>query len=91
MPAAREIESKSMLNTAIAPEKLGTVLLDQKAAFPYVLYQYIFFVLDNMKLPHLILEALHMLHVDNKASITLYGVTGLFIQILKGIRQGCPL
>ena len=63
------LELQALLNTLLNPVSPGIVLLDQKAAFPSVLHQYLFFILEAMKLPASIVDAIRFLYRDNVAFV----------------------
>ena len=67
------------------------IFLDQKAAFPSLRQDYLMFVLEQLGVPSHILAAIRSLYSKNRAHIKLFGMTDEFIDIGRGIRQGCPL
>ena len=68
----------------------GALYIDFKAAFPSVRHRWIKRVLRAMGLPSPIIHILNELYTNNLAEIYLRGPTACFIEILSGIRQGCP-
>ena len=89
--AVLALEAAGIASTIEDPEDPGLVFLDQRAAFPSVARNFLFWVLRRMGIPEFILVAVLALYSDNIAVVR-FGASRAFTFVMEqGIRQGCPL
>jgi hypothetical protein len=69
----------------------AAILFDFKAAFPSLAHDFIFLVLEKMKIPAHIITAIRRLYEDNIMNVCFGKQVHCFIAILAGIKMGCPL
>ena len=67
------------------------LLIDIKAAFPSVAWDWLWNVLDVMNCPGWLKHAVKALYIDSTAQLAVGGLRGLDINISSGIKQGCPM
>ena len=89
--AVLAIESSAIASTIDDPEDGAMVFLDQRAAFPSVARNFVFFVLQAMGVPKFIINAIKKLYDNNWAQVSFGNSEVVEFQMLQGIRQGCPL
>ena len=70
---------------------LAHILMDIKAAFPSVLWYWVFFVLDKMCCPWWLVNAIKAFYHGSSVSLSLGSTVGLGFQATPGIKQGCPM
>ena len=89
--AVFQVEGGGIAATWCDPEASALVFVDQKAAFPSAAHNYLFWVLEKMRLPRPLLAALWLLYQRCFGVIRFAGAAELTIAIRRGIKQGCPL
>ena len=67
------------------------IFLDQKAAFPSIARNYMFWVLEKMMIPSHIIAAIKLLYENNTAVVKFGNSKEVTFEMQQGIRQGCPL
>ena len=65
--------------------------MDTKKAFDTINHEYIFEVLERIGLPSWVVQLVRGLLQEVKVSPVLGGDTGVWINITRGVKQGCPL
>jgi hypothetical protein len=65
--------------------------MDIKAAFPSVLWSWVFYVLDKMCCPRWLINAVKALYNGSSVSLSLGSTVGPGFQVTSGIKQGCPM
>jgi endonuclease/exonuclease/phosphatase family metal-dependent hydrolase len=68
----------------------GTILFDFASAFPSIGHSFIFAALQRLGVPNQILTAIRKLYSQCAANILIGGCNNIEIQVLAGIKQGCP-
>ena len=67
------------------------MFLDQEKAFDRVSRDYLHRVLEKVNYPPLIRNAIHAMYARTTSNITINGQLSRTINLLSGVRQGCPL
>ena len=67
------------------------LLIDIKAAFPSVAWDWLWHVLDLMECPEWLVCAVKALYIGSSAQLAAGGLRGVLISITSGIKQGCPM
>ena len=70
---------------------LALLLIDSKAAFPSVAWEWLWNVLELMDCPEWLVCAVKALYIDSSAQLAAGGLRGMTICISSGIKQGCPM
>ena len=65
--------------------------MDIKAAFPSVLWSWVFFVLEKMGCPRWLVNAVKALYRGRSVTLSLGSTVGPGFQASSGIKQGCPM
>ena len=73
------------------PKDLAVILFDIIAAFPSLSHMFIFMTLVHRGLPPALVEFIRKLYDDVFSSFTVGDAPAMFIRIMAGIKQGCPL
>jgi hypothetical protein len=66
------------------------LLFDIAAAFPSLAHQWLFVVLQKMRIPRFMIHCIRALYRNGFAEMVLLGQRWGHLPILSGIRQGCP-
>ena len=85
------LESWALTYSVSAPASAGNILLDQKAAFPSIAHEFLFFVLLEIGIPGVIVNAIRLLYDNNEAIVSFLGCRTDRVLLRRGIKQGCPL
>ena len=67
------------------------ILMDIRAAFPSVLWSWVFFVLEKMGCPWWLINGVRALYEGSSVSLSLGSLAGDGFRISSGIKQGCPM
>ena len=70
---------------------LAQILMDNKAAFPSVLWSWVFFVLEKMGYPWWLVNAVKALYHGSSVALSLGSTAGPGFLLSSGINQGCPM
>ena len=86
-----DIEAKAIQFLITTYMGAGIVLLDIKQAFPSLAREFLFWVLQSMGFPAWFLDVLKEIYRYNVHGVILNGKAHCFINVLSGVKQGCPL
>ena len=86
-----ELEARIMKELYTGARCPVLLLIDIKAAFPSVAWDWPWYVLDLMKCPEWLIRAVKALYIDSTAQLAVGGLRGVLISITSGIKQGCPM
>ena len=67
------------------------ILMDIKAAFPSVLWSWVFFVLEKMGCHWWLANAIEALYRGSSVTLSLGSTAGPGFLLSSGIKQGCPM
>ena len=85
------LESWAMSYAVSAPASAGLILLDQKAAFPSIAHDFLFFILLEIGIPQFIVNAIRILYANNEAIVNFLGCRSIRVSLQRGVKHGCPL
>ena len=86
-----ELEARIMKELYTGARCPALLLIDIKAAFPSVAWDWLWHVLDLMVCPEWLVCAVKALYVGSSAQLAAGGLRGVLISITSGIKQGCPM
>ena len=73
-----------------AHRKACLVLFDVERAFPSLFLEFIFRILEGMRMPEWCLRALKAAYRSQRMAFELSGFRGEWFSLTRGLRQGCP-
>ena len=85
-----DIEAAGMIAQILHPTDPGLIMLDFGAAFPSLLHEWLFFVLESMHIPANLLAFLRGIYSSGPSWVVHRGMRHGAIFIRRGSRQGCP-
>ena len=86
------LEAKLGIQNAIESYTTGAFLMfDWEKAFDRVDRSWIFQIMDKMNFGSSFIKAIQILHTDSTAVIQVNGHLSDLIQVISGVRQGCPI
>ena len=86
-----ELEAQTIRNLIMGARNPSMFLMDIKAGFPSVAWDWVWWVLGEMECPALLIRAAKALYGGSTAQIAVGGMRGVVIAISSGIKQGCPM
>ena len=86
-----ELEARIMKELYTGARCPALLLIDIKAAFPSVAWDWLWHVLDLMECPEWLVCAVKALYIGSSAQLAAGGLRGVLISITSGIKQGCPM
>ena len=78
-------------NLILGARNPAMLLMDIKAVFPSVAWDWVWWVLEEMECPDWLVRAVRVLYGGSTAQIAVGGMRGVVIAISSGIKQGCPM
>ena len=86
-----ELEARIMKELYTGAGCPALLLIDIKAAFPSVAWDWLWCFLDLMDCPGWLVCAVRALYIDSTAQLATGGLRGVTVSITSGIKQGCPM